>query len=100
MTSETKLFIDFEDVIGVQFECMNCHAKTIIPTSKVERLPSKCSNCHHDWFGTPEDARKNKLFQFIDLLAETRSMVAEFLGSDQTKLRVSMEIISPTSKLL
>ncbi len=59
MTFEARQLIGFEDIVGIQYECLHCHAKQIFPIVALHRAPSKCMNCNEEWFsGAMKDGDK------------------------------------------
>ena len=50
MTSQTKHFIEFSDVLAFRFECPECHCSTIIPLTGFNAVPRMCPNgCGREW---------------------------------------------------
>lgn len=54
MTIETRYLIELADVLGVEFQCHNCGAKTLLDKAKVLL---ECPLCKSDWLlpGTDEE---------------------------------------------
>ena len=49
MTHEHRHLISFGDILALQFECKNCHAKTSISVFDLRALPHHCSHCNDPW---------------------------------------------------
>jgi DNA-directed RNA polymerase subunit RPC12/RpoP len=91
MTSETKTFIEFEDILGVQMECLRCGAKATRPLGKIQRYPVRCENCNEEWFIGSSEQAKEKLYHTLDELAEIQKWVQALPGSEiQLKLRLEL----------
>ena len=57
MTTETRTTIELKDILAIEFECGQCHAKAVWPVNGDPRVPVKCSRgCEQQWFivGSPE----------------------------------------------
>lgn len=54
MTVETRCLIELSDILGVEFQCLNCGAKTLLDKPKVLL---ECPVCKADWLmqGTDEE---------------------------------------------
>jgi DNA replicative helicase MCM subunit Mcm2 (Cdc46/Mcm family) len=52
MTIETRTTLGFGDIKGMEFECLACHSKTVIPIEKLRNPPTKCGVCEDSkqWF--------------------------------------------------
>jgi hypothetical protein len=51
MTTQTKRFIELQDVLGLRFECKECHASLSLPLTKdlnASRLRT-CPHCNNPW---------------------------------------------------
>jgi hypothetical protein len=46
MTTETRTILTPSDLAGMGFECSHCHAIFIVPLDKIDRIATKCPNCH------------------------------------------------------
>lgn len=87
---EDRQLIGFEDIIGFQYECLRCHAKTILQVIDAQRYPDKCPNCYEVWFIEEEDARK--LFSFIVVLRHTQELAKTL--EKRTNLKITLEVKS------
>jgi len=48
---EKRTFVEFNDILGVEFTCPKCDARVFYPLAKqYDRLTSQCPNCHESWF--------------------------------------------------
>lgn len=90
MTSETRTFIAFSDIIGIQLECLNCGTKAILPIGKIHNYPVRCENCKHEWF-IGHESGKVKLYTTLDELAKVQGWVLG-LSESSVKLKLSLEI--------
>src|SRR5271163_3866960 len=53
MTSETKTFVQAQDIAGIEVECPQCHVTIFYPASATEKgteILSRCSHCNRDLF--------------------------------------------------
>ncbi|HEX3661646.1 MAG TPA: hypothetical protein VHU89_09460 [Acidobacteriaceae bacterium] len=49
MTSETKTTVEPEDILAVELECAECHARFSRPLRAYKADPQECPNCHAVW---------------------------------------------------
>lgn len=94
MTTETKVMISPDDIVGVQFECMVCSGKTTIPTTSKApmHVPAQCSLCKEVWF--PNDARDPRhriVVSAVEQLSQIARAVREMKESG-VKLAVRFEL--------
>lgn len=97
MTSETKLFIEPGDVIGVEIQCPNpkCGARLLYKANTMnENPPHKCYNCNRDWF-KPSESDYTISYDLSELI-EFLKAVKNISGFTAKGLRVRLEI-SPSS---
>lgn len=53
MTSETKTFVQAQDIAGIEVECHQCHVTIFYPVSIAEKgtkILARCSHCNVDLF--------------------------------------------------
>jgi len=93
---ESRQLIGFEDIVGIQYECLRCHAKFILPASGMVRYPNGCQNCNEDWFKGQMTGGGKKLVELLATLRDLRQMTA-ILG-ESSNLRVTMEVVSQESE--
>jgi hypothetical protein len=53
MTIETKMTIEFKDIVAIEFECPQCHTRTSRKLTENNHVPEKCRSglCTHVFFG-------------------------------------------------
>jgi|SRR5579862_1433249 len=93
MMFENRQFIGFEDIVGIQYECLTCHAKLILPTGDIQRAPLKCSNCNEDWFGGQMQGSERWVQEFTAIVKElsTRYRILKDIIKVQMTLEVKSE---------
>jgi hypothetical protein len=65
MTVETRTTIELGDVKAVEFECSNCHVKTIVPLNKFKQPPISCRGCNSEQWFVPGSEDFNDLIQMV-----------------------------------
>jgi hypothetical protein len=87
VTSETRVFIEPEDVLGVEFECMHCHGRFLyrLPDKPV-RILSTCPNCNEPFYGP---TGMESFQQFFALLTAMPRL------ADKEKLTIRIQIREP-----
>jgi transposase-like protein len=89
MTSQTKTFIEMEDIIGIQIECKKCHASLLISGDTMRSLTDahndalyRCPSCQSDWtapLGTTMAGYDDEVKKFMRTLEKVRN-INERLG--------------------
>ena len=53
MTVETKVTMEFGDIVAVEFECPECHTRVLRELTQDNHVPEKCRSglCTHVFFG-------------------------------------------------
>lgn len=95
MTHETKVFIDFADILSVQLECVKCRTRYVRPIDKTGHLPMHCPTCGigiegAEWFTGNQDSDRVALVAFLNQLQKLNSDFIKSLA--QKNLRVTLEI--------
>jgi hypothetical protein len=54
MTTETRTYIPFSDLIGLEIACPHCQARITYVIEKFDRFTSACPNCREQWFTGPD----------------------------------------------
>ena len=87
MTSETRVFIEPDDLLGVEFECGHCHTCLTykLPTVPT-RIPHQCPNCNEPFYGP---TRGEDFRSFFALLAGMRRL------TEGSNLKLRLQIASP-----
>jgi len=84
MTSESRVFIEPDDLLGVEFECLHCLSRFLykLPDKPI-RIISHCPNCNEAFYGPTgmEDFQ-----QFFALLTAMPRL------ADKTKLKVRLQV--------
>ncbi len=52
MTTETRTYIELQDIIGLDVSCPHCMARISYDLKHFDRFSFVCPNCHEQWFGT------------------------------------------------
>ena len=58
MTIETRCLIELSDVLGVEFRCHSCGAKTLLGTNDKPRTLWDCPVCKEPWLHQDTDEAK------------------------------------------
>src|ERR1700676_3287049 len=78
MTKQTKHFIEISDIVGVHFECRNCHATVSLERSGEIRVTSLriCPNCQEPWALSPQGSSiELAIKEFIDRVKEFEAVL-------------------------
>jgi hypothetical protein len=102
MTRETRSFIELEDVLGLEVECLRCHTKTFRPVGNIARFPVFCQSCGPEtgeWFVNEQDSYR----LFLTKFSADLQRLADEIGSElkKRKMMVRLEIrplVSQTSE--
>lgn len=84
MTNEMKCFIEPNDILGVEFECGQCHSRFLykFPDAPI-RILAECPNCHERFY----DSSRNESFrQFFNLLTQMPRL------TENSKMTIRIEI--------
>ena len=100
MTSQTKKFIEIEDIIGIQIECKKCHISLLVSGDTMRSLSDahndalyRCPSCHADWtapMGSTLSGYDDEVKKFMRML-DKMSGINERLGC-QIRFEVKDEI--------
>jgi hypothetical protein len=71
MTIETRCLIELSDILGVEFKCGSCGAKTLLDTDGVKVLWD-CPLCHATWL-LPETDEEKTLRTFLSQVRSARA---------------------------
>ncbi len=92
MTVQRSNAITLEEVIGIQFECKSCRAKTSIPISSKARGPIRCGICGDPWV---VEGRTDLHQAFFTAVAELMAAVKQIAdGSLSVNCVFSLELKS------
>jgi hypothetical protein len=86
MTSETRAYIEFQDILGVEFECGCCRTRLFyeLPAKPV-RVAHQCPNCNEPFYGP---TRGDDFQAFFALLTGMRRLTE---GSNlKLKLQITL----------
>lgn len=90
MTNETRVFIEPEDMLGVEFECGHCHARFLYDLSEaVIRIIFNCPNCNEPFF---KAELKGHFDQFFSLLKSMNKL------TEGSKLKIKLQIMPSASR--
>src|ERR1700731_3745013 len=92
MMLENRQFIGFEDIIGIQFECLKCHAKQTLPITNVRRMATQCINCDAKWFTGQMETGDATINFHLSSIAGIQSRVK--LLRDLEHLQITLEVVS------
>jgi hypothetical protein len=96
MTSETRTYIDVNDLLAAVVQCPGCHASLALSFAADHmNLPQNCPHCRAQWFeSTPQNPtrgqRLSALFEALRLLKSSLDSKAE-----PTKFTFRLEIAQP-----
>jgi len=86
MTSETRLFVEPEDLLGVEFTCGHCGARLLYSLPKQPmRIVQTCPNCNEAFYG-PD--RMQDFQQFFALL----TAMPKLTQGSKLKLRLQVNV--------
>ena len=93
LTTETKTIIALSDLSGIRYECLECHAQTIIPLTSGMVPGYECQHCHKEWFsGREDDQGFKELKSWVSSLRQMRKRVEEF-KSTGVRVGISLELV-------
>jgi hypothetical protein len=91
MTTETRVFIELSDIVGIEFECPKCATKILYSLSKsYDRLAEKCPNCFEPWFEEPN--RRISDPTTSELIRRTVESLRNISSTTQVKAHVRAQI--------
>jgi DNA-directed RNA polymerase subunit RPC12/RpoP len=70
MTVETRTTIALSDIKGYEFECSECHSKTVRPLSAPIDMPIQCPACRGKQWMIPGSPAFSALRQFLGFLQQ------------------------------
>jgi hypothetical protein len=77
MTPTKRCLVEIDDILGVQYECRNCHAATVVPIKKLRdarqtslMFVAQCQYCQTPWGFQP----KEKMHEFLENLTSYSEM--------------------------
>lgn len=88
MTSETHLFIEPSDVLGIELECTKCKTRLSLTLNGLSRSVRECPSCQTVWL--ENDTQERALVQ--KFLAEMESLNSALQGRS---FRLKIEITRP-----
>jgi len=103
MTSETRTFVDFSDILSIEMECQKCHTKQTRPIGNTTRFPTHCASCGpgaggSEWFFSDSERDYVELREFSNRLQRIAEL-SESLQSKKLKIRLEIKpSISQTSE--
>lgn len=94
MTSQTKRFIELGDVLGLRFECNECHASLFLPLGKgvnASRL-RVCPHCNHLWLSSSHSAAGGSTIEgdVKELVDAVKKLASRFDGTPGFPVGCSM----------
>jgi Zn finger protein HypA/HybF involved in hydrogenase expression len=72
MTVETKYLIELSDILGVEFKCHNCGAKTSPELESNRLVLLSCPLCNADWLSLHTEEEKT-LRTFLNVIKSAKS---------------------------
>jgi hypothetical protein len=99
MTKQVKQYIEISDIIGVRFECKQCHTSVSYPLSERFNLGklTDCPSCGATWVFDPLGP---SIAQEIANATESLKTLAHVLGTEgkfNTQLRFTFELAPDSS---
>jgi DNA-directed RNA polymerase subunit RPC12/RpoP len=49
MTAKLRTLIELRDIIGIEYECANCHTRYGVLIDSFARRTTQCPNCRLEW---------------------------------------------------
>ena|ERR1700722_1069778 len=89
MTVETKCFIGLDDILAIEFECMECHLKVTRTPEQARKTLTVCPGCNEHWMDN--DTMEQKM---VTKLAETIARATE--ATKGRKFHLALQITPPT----
>ena len=92
MAMRTRLTIDPNDIVAIEYECKQCHSHYSVAIERMTKLPTTCSNCGVDWIsGEPDGSAEGDatIRSFVRSLYRLESIAPEAF--------IRLEITSPPS---
>jgi transcription elongation factor Elf1 len=96
MTSETKKFIEFSDILSIRFECKHCGSELVISSLRdmgkreEQGKLSNCPVCTRPWASVNGSTCESTITGFLDALNKVR----ESLGSFPAGFLLTLEVAS------
>jgi uncharacterized protein (DUF983 family) len=87
MTSETRAYIEPQDILGVEFECGRCRTRLFyeLPAKPV-RVVHQCPNCNEPFYGP---TRAEDFQAFFALLTGIRRL------TEGSNVKLKLQVASP-----
>ena len=63
ITVETRSTIGLQDITAIEYECTNCHSKTLRLLDDKHNIPMRCGNCPSLWFA--ENSSEHRDLQLL-----------------------------------
>jgi hypothetical protein len=92
MTSETKHYLNPNEIQGIEFECPHCAMKMVYEIETLDRLPTACQNCQEPLLDQHSGPGYATLKNFLDATKKLQNSYFSF----SFKLRLR-EPVSPQS---
>lgn len=75
MTTEKRVLVSPQDIIGMGFECPHCRAVYSVPVARLDRIATICPNCQQRWVSetqpsSSQHSEATSLRHFVDFLKE------------------------------
>jgi len=93
MTSQTKKFIEFSDILAFRFRCQGqgCGAELTLPLQanfSRDRGADKCPNCGADWLLVSSGSSGSSVAQLLERIAQSMEQISQWPGRFELTLEV------------
>lgn len=92
MTNEMQWFIDFEDLIAIEFQCQACHARVVSKLADKPKILGKCPNCFAEFYGPKDKTRWERVGELCKFLADAPSL------TEGTNLKLRLQLSPPNKQ--
>src|SRR5580704_3261469 len=89
MTSETRIFIEPQDIAGIEIECPKCHLSILYPIAgdKTVEILAGCPHCCHYFFDEKTNPRPQQAeFPAINELQRMAASLRSLRRQDRTDI--------------
>jgi hypothetical protein len=101
MTSQTRHYIDLEDLLGLHLGCKDCSTSIDLEIAKVAQLPQNCPNCGRRWMA-PNQGDMRASTPFYALISGFLAEFTALKNAMDSKIvsppfHISLEVAGPTA---
>ena len=93
MTRRNRVFVDLDDLEGLQFQCARCAASISVPVAAFDpRFIKNCPNCQHVW-GTTHMTASRPTSEFVrDLTSALATLKRELRNETSRGFTLTLEL--------